>query len=205
MFNRIVSSLVWLSFLMGSSIPCRAQDLPVAVPLDFQIYNGVLALMKFPVSTPHILIANTTLSTACGEKSGNPVLINGCGMFGPPVSVKEVEKTAKESMPRMSQATWQDFTKQNSRSSELKDVFQSPWPHKMSGVDVPQTGAWNSPDGAMFFSRVGFDHDRKQALVYVVFFSYMKDVRTTGNFFLFASNEQGHWEPIGRLSQMESQ
>ena len=63
--------------------------------------------------------------------------------------------------------------------------------------------AWKSPDGAIFFSRVGFSTDHKQALVYVLFFSYMENVPTSGNFFLFQSNDAKHWEAIGRTTYME--
>lgn len=55
------------------------------------------------------------------------------------------------------------------------------------------------------FSRVGLNKEGTQALVYVLFFSYMTCVPTSGNFFLFQLNSPGEWDPIGRLTSMETQ
>ena len=183
--------------------PASAQDQASAIQLDLQIYNSVLAAMKFPLANARILIADTTLNTGCGDKSGNPVLLNGCGMFGPPATVAQSEENASIAMPEMSKLTWQNFTAQNAASEPLKDAFQTAWPHRMSSVDTPQTDGWDTPDGTVYFSRAGFDRQRKQALVYVLFISNMKDVPTSANFYLFAPDAHGAWKQIGNFTQME--
>jgi hypothetical protein len=204
MKSRIVRSC--LCVLLACALPAvRGQDKVSQISLDLQVYNAVLALMKFPIQSPHILIANTTLNSGCGEESGNPVLMNGCGLFGPPSTAGEVGGLVEKSMPQMAQITWRNFVQQSASSVKLQDSFQSPWPHEVSNLNVPGTGSWKSPDGAIFFSKVAFSDDREQALVYVLFFSYMKNVPTSGNFFLFQSTKAGRWEPIGRVPYMETQ
>jgi hypothetical protein len=205
MNSRIVRSCLCVLLLACVLPTVRAQDKVAPISLDLQVYNAVMVLMKFPIQSPHIVIADTTLNSGCGEESGNPVLMNGCGLFGPPSTAGEVGDLVEKSMPQMAQITWRNFVRQSASSVKLQDSFQSPWPHEVSNLNVPGSGSWKSPDGVILFSKVGFSADRKQALVYVLFLSYMKNVPTSGNFFLFQSTMAGQWEPIGRVAYMETQ
>ena len=58
--------------------------------MDYQVYDAVLDLMQFPVQNPHIVIADTTLNSGCGDKSNNPVRMNDCGIWSPESSAKEL-------------------------------------------------------------------------------------------------------------------
>jgi hypothetical protein len=205
MFQRVARFLLAVSFLATGLSTVGAEEKATPVSPETQIYNAVLALMKFPKQDAHILIANTTLNAGCGENSGNPVLMNGCGIFGPPTTAAELEPLLKNSMPQLAQATWQNLVEQSASSVKLEDHLQSPWPHAVVEVSMAGVSPWKSPDGMVFFSRVGVNKEGNQALVYVLFFSYMTGLPTSANFFLFQLNSPGEWDPIGRVTSMETQ
>jgi hypothetical protein len=138
---------------------------------ETQVDNAVLNLMKFPKDQPHILISSRTLNLGCGEKSGNPVLINNCGIFAPPTTAEALENLLKQQgMPTLSATTWLSFNHQNARSETLCDSFKTPWPHIVAEVSNSSSIPWKSNDGAIFLSQIGFNTDRTQAIVYVLFF-----------------------------------
>ena len=203
MLIQIVKFCLCTLILSGGSFVTDAQNNVASNSSDFQVYDAVLSLMQFPKQQPRILIVNTTLNSGCGEGSGNPVLMNGCGIFIQDSKPEEFRETLKQSMPKIDNATWTDFLHQTTSSIKLQDSFHSLWPHAVVDMKGANRDAWKSPDGAIFFSRVGFSTDKKQSLVYVLFFSYMENVPTSGNFFLFQSNDAKHWEAIGRTTYME--
>lgn len=203
MFRHLAKLSLCICLLAGW-LPIGAQDKVAPVSPDFQIYNGVLALMQFPKQDPRIIIADTTLNSGCGEGSGNPVLLNGCGIIAAS-AVAEVGTLVTKSLPQLSPTTWQDLFAQSTSSTKLHDAFQSPWPHAVVDISAPRSDPWKSPDGAILFSRIGWNKEHTQALVYVLFFSYIKGLPTSGNFFLFPVNSGSQWEPTGRVTYMETQ
>ena len=196
------ASLIGCLLLSPFSFAVQTED--AASAKEYQVYNAVLALMQFPKSDPRIIIVNKTLNTRCGDESGNPVLMNGCGIWVSPISTTEdTNQHLRREWPTMAQSTWVSFTTSNSSSGVLQDRLTSSWPHRLVDMSSQSAPDWKNPDGAIFFSRVGFDSEQNEALVYVLFFSYMKQVRTSGNFFLFRVNPGKNWEPAGRFTYME--
>jgi hypothetical protein len=203
-FVRTIS-LSALLMLSAGRLALGAQESAEVTATEGQVYEAVFDLMQFPKENPHVLIANTTLNSGCGERSGNPVLMNGCGMWGPPSSIQEVGKLLHHSWPQIAQATWHDLVRKSATSARLQDTLKVPWPHKVVDLasKIPPTEEWKFPDGVIFLSRVGLNVKRSEAIVYVLFFSYMEEVSTSGNFFLFRLNQNKHWEPAGRVTYMK--
>ena len=56
------------------------------------------------------------------------------------------------------------------------------------------------PGPAIFLSQVGFNQKKTQAIVYVLIFSYMDQITTAGDYFIFHLKKSGHWEPKGRVT-----
>ena len=204
MSRKITSALLWL-YVLATPLRATAQNNTAQSTEETQIYNAVFALMKVPKAEPKVLISSVTLNSGCGETSGNPVLLNNCGIFAPPTTADGLETLLRQQTPTLASTTWLSFIHQNARSETLSDQFKTPWPHVVAEVSNSSSSPWKAIDGAIFLSRVGFSTDRTQAVVYVLFFSYMPGVPTSGNFFLFHLDGSGAWQPIGRVTSMQTQ
>ena len=189
-------------FLVGSGFALGEQG--DATNSDFPVYNAVLALMQFPKPRPRIVINEKTLNSGCGESSRNTVLMNGCGIFGQGSTASEVGDDLQQSMPELDRAIWAHFTGQVTTSINLPDKFLSPWPHAVVDLNAPLADPWKSPDGVILLSRIGYNPDHTKALVYVLFLSYMQEVPTSGNFFLFQRTGKEPWQPVGRTTYIET-
>ena len=93
-----------------------------------------------------------------------------------------------------------------SKSARPRDAFLTPWAHKLAGTDVPEddTKDWKSPDGGFYFSRVGFNPPKTEAVVFVFFASYVNGVSSTGNYFMFGADEAKKWKLSGKFQYFES-
>jgi hypothetical protein len=197
---------LFLLLVLAANGPARAQGRAEVAQGEYQVYNAVLDLMQFPKRDAHIIIADTTLNRRCGGDSGNPVLVNNCGIWAPPSSAEEIFRLLRDSWPKLGKPTWDDLVSKSSTSSTLQDKLTTPWAHRL--VDVAHGAAeegWKTPDGAVFLSRVGLSGDSKEAIVYVLFFSYMDSVPTAGDFFIFRRDTPKSWSPVGRITYMQTQ
>lgn len=195
--------LVNLLIAGAFTMPAYTQDLKQAPFEVYDAYNTVLAGMKFPAVDAHIGIADTTLNTGCGETSGNPVLMNNCGMFIPPATADGIYAEARKAMPTLSPETWSDLVQQNRLSVHLKDNFLTPFKHRLSDLKSKASGPWAQPNAFLFLSNVGFDKKHNQALLYVQVFSYMSHVPTGGDLFLLTLTPNNKWQVDGRLTLIQ--
>ena len=179
------------------------QDLKQAPAEVYDVYNDVLAGMKFPVADPHAGIADTTLNTGCGETSGNPVLMNNCGMFIPPATANGIYDEAHKAWPMLAPETWADLVQQSKTSVHLRDRFVTPFQHRLSDLRSKGSGAWAQPNALLFFSNVGFNKQHNQALFYVQVFSYTPHVPTGGDLFFLTLVPGGKWQVSGRLTLIQ--
>ena len=189
------------------SLEARVGDSVEVRPEEYRAYNAVLGNVQMPKENAHALIIGTTLNFGCGEDSGNPIMLNGCGgMVMPPDTTKDVHQLLSENWPHLGESTWEDLEKQNSRSSKLQDSFETSWKHKLVGRDLPDEASkdWDSPDFAFYFSRVGLNEKKTEAVVFVFFASYMKGVPSTGNYFLLRMDKVKEWQLEGRVQYFVS-
>ena len=160
-----------------------------------------------PKANAHVLIIGTTLNFRCGQDSGNPIVLNGCGgMVMPPDTTEQVHELLRQNWPHLENSTWEDLEKQNSRSSKLRDSFETSWKHKLVGQDAPDEASkeWDSPDCAFYLSRVGLNEKKTEAVLFVFFASYMKGVPSTGDYFLLRINKTREWKLEGRVQYFVS-
>jgi hypothetical protein len=204
--QRILVIACWFFITIGAcpvlSTPL-ANTLPAVSEPEYRVYNAMLGLMQFQKKDLHMLIAGTTLNFKCGGDSGNPVLMNGCsGMRMPPEKLSDVMRLLQENWPSMETASWEDFAKENADSATLRDNFSTAWKHKVAPLDIPLSGEWASPDVTIFLSRVGFNVNQTEAVVYCLTFSYMDNVFTEGDYFIFRT-DRGEWQPKGRVTYVK--
>jgi len=194
--------------LLVASVAASAQTSPSAADdaavEDYRVYDVVLDQVELPKEDLHFLILDDTLNFKCGEDSGNPILLNGCsGMIMPPATTtpEQIGQFLRQNWPRLDKTTWEDFERRNANSAKLRDSFVTPWKHLLEGQDVPEDKSkeWDSSDGAFYFSRVGFNSKRTEALVFAFFASYMKGVGSTGYYFLMRRDTGKEWKLDGRL------
>jgi len=201
---RVKSLICCVTMMCFGAVLLYAQNKPEVSQSEYQVYDAVLQLMQFPIPKPYIVIADTTLNSGCGSGSGNPVLMNGCGMFKLP-PVDQTHTLLIKSCPQMEPSAWDDLVLQSKSSYFVQDSFKSSWMHKVADLAAMDSTTAKRKDGIVLFSSVGFSTDHKQALVYVLFLSYMKQVPTSENYFLFQLTQANKWKPIGRLRAMESE
>ncbi|MHB8755764.1 MAG: hypothetical protein ACYC92_12545 [Candidatus Acidiferrales bacterium] len=173
---------------------------------DYGIYNAVLNEVRFPKEAD-VLILDDTLDFKCGADSQLPILLNGCSpMILPPNTPKSIKQLLRESWPKMGKQTWDDFEKANSKSVKLRDAFITTCRHELAGEDIHSDDSKDSdsPSGAFYFSRVGFNPQRTEAIVFAFFASYTKNVRSTGDYFFLRLNKAKEWKLGGRVNEIES-
>lgn len=192
------------AFLLAAliSTPTHAQNQLEPSADENGVYEAVLGLMDhFPIEDPHVTIFGVTLNSKCGEAADPLPLANGCTfLWIKPDTASTVKKILHEEWGDLENSTWSDFEAKNAASVRLKEPLATPWKHKLIFPEDQPSKEWDSPNLTIFLSRVGFNQKKSEAVVYVLIFSYMDQVETAGDYFLFRIGKNGHWEPNGRVT-----
>ncbi len=184
------------------SLPVSSQNASEVSSDEYRVYEAVLGLMDhIPKEEPHVTLFSVTLNSKCGE-DGFPVpLANGCTfLWIKPDTAITVKRLLRTEWTDMENSTWSDFEEKNAASVRLHEPISTPWKHKLIGPGDEPSKDWESPDLSIFLSRVGFSQKKTEAVVYVLIFSYMNQVSTAGDYFLFRVDKTGHWKPAGRVN-----
>jgi len=208
-------SLLWLRSLGALSVIASlamssAQTAKVAEPVgkeDYAVYNAVLDGIQFPDANAHTLVADHTLNFKCGADSGNPVLFNGCsGMIVPPDTPQKIRELLNDGFAKMGALTWIDFEHKNMRSLKLQDSFVTSWKHMLDGPDIRADNSkeWSAPNCTFYFSSVGFNPEKTEAIVFVLLLSNMENVPSSGDYFLYRLESAKKWNPNGRVQYFAS-
>ncbi len=184
------------------SIPAKAQNQRESSSDENGVYEAVLGLMDhIPIEDPHVTIFGMTLNSKCGEEAYPSPLANGCTfLWMKPDTANSVKKLLHEEWGDFENPTWSDFEAKNAASVRLQEPIATPWKHKLVFPGDGPSKGWESPNLTIFLSRVGFNQKKTEAVVYVLIFSYMNQVETAGDYFLFRIGKTGHWEPNGRVT-----
>jgi hypothetical protein len=196
-------SAVLIFVTVGISVPARTQDRQALSSDGNTVYEAVLALMdRMPIEDPHITIFGMTLNSKCGEEAGPYIpLADGCTfLWMKPDTANSVKRLLRDEWKDFESSTWSDFETKNAASVRLREPIATPWKHKLIFPEDEPSKDWDSANLAIFLSRVGFNQKKTEAVVYVLVFSYMDQVETAGDYFLFRIGKGGHWEPNGRLT-----
>ena len=179
-----------------------SQNQPEPVPADYKVYEAVFDLMdRIPKKDPHVTISDVTLNSKCGEADSDLPLVNGCSfLWMKPDTASSVKQLLREEWPDLDDSTWADFETNNVASVRLREPIVTPWKHKLIEPGDGPEKDWESPDMTIFLSRVGFNKQKTEAVVYVLIFSYMDQVATGGDYFLFRKSKAGIWNFAGRLT-----
>ncbi len=203
--SSFVLLMVLAAFLL---LPCEAQSPPAGplladpVPGEYYaIYDAILGNVKLPKKEALGGIYSKTLNLKCGEESGNPVLVNGCGgFFMPPDGIEEVHTMLRQSFVPFSPSTWDHFQATNQLSATLTDGFHTNWKHKLVGQSSPDEGSKGAQEDCLFFfSQPGVSSDGREAIVFVLMFSYIKHVPSTADYFLLRGGDSRGWRIRDRL------
>lgn len=198
---RFLTPAALLVTVLGTiSLPCWAQQ-PEVSQDEYRVYDAVLGLMdQMPKPDLRVTIFNLTLNGKSGE-AAYPVLANGSTfLWIKPDDAKSVNNLLRDQWGETDSATWADFVEKNAESGHLKEPISTPWKHKLVGPGDEPTKDWQSPDLTLFLSRVGFNRDKTEAVVYVLMFSYIDQLSTEGDYFLFRLSKTAKWEPNGRVT-----
>jgi hypothetical protein len=202
MKHKLRSFSAALIFITLISIPVKAQNQRESSSDENRVYEAVLGLMDhFPIEDPHVTIFGMTLNSKCGEEANPSPLANGCTfLWIKPDAANSVKRLLHEEWPDLENSTWSDFEAKNAASVRLQEPIATPWKHKLIFPGDEPSKDWNSPNLTIFLSRVGFNQKKTEAVVYVLIFSYMDQVKTAGDYFLFRIGTAGRWEPNGRVT-----
>jgi hypothetical protein len=198
----LVIAALLLVFEVGTPIVLCAHTGPSASPEEYKVYEAVFGLMdQIPRQDLHVSLWNMTLNSKCGEDDSGVPLANGCSfLWVKPDDANSVKRLLRTEWQRLDNATWSDFEAKSAASVHLQDPIVTPWKHELVGPEDNSREDSQSPDLAIFVSRVGFNQKKTEAIVYVLIFSYMDQVSTAGDYFLFRLNKAGRWEPNGRVT-----
>jgi hypothetical protein len=193
-----------LSMIMLGAIspPVWTQSQREASPDEYRVYETVLGLMDhIPKEEPHVTVFDVTLNSKCGEDAYPSPLANGCTfLWMKPDTANNVKQLLRAEWTDMENSTWSDFEGENTESVRLHEPISTPWKHKLIGSGDEPSKDWESPDLTIFLSRVGFNQKKTEAVVYVLVFSYIDQVATAGDYFLFRIDKTGRWKPSGRVT-----
>lgn len=173
---------------------------------DYAVYNALLDEVNLPKQND-VLIVDDTLDFQCGADSHLSILLNGCSpMVLPPNTPEAINELLVRNWPKMEKETWDDFRFVNSKSVKLRDAFTTTCKHELIGDDVHTDNLRksDSPSGAFYFSRVGFNAQKTQAIVFVFYASYGEHVGSTGDYFIFQLSKGKRWKLSGRVNEIES-
>lgn len=188
---------------LGMSSPrAEAQKLPESSLEEYKVYEAALELMdQIPKKDPHVAIYYATLNSKCGEEAYPAPLADGCTfLWIKPDTPARVKELLREDWADMEDSTWADFEARNAESAQLHEPITTLWKHKLIGAGDKPSEDWDSPDLTIFISRVGFNQKKTEAVVYVLIFSYMDNVSTAGDYFLFRTDKKAHWICHGRVN-----
>jgi hypothetical protein len=203
MKRQIFRLIPFLLAMLGAvSLPALPQNEREATREEYRVYEAVLGLMDhMPKEDSRVTIFNITLNSKCGEDANPAPLVNGCTfLWMKPDNANSVKELLRKQWANMEYSTWSDFEESNAASALLHEPISTPWKHKLIGPGDEPSKDWESPDMAIFLSRVGFNQKKTEAVVYVLIFSYMDQVATAGDYFLFRMDKTGHWKPSGRVN-----
>lgn len=189
------------------SIPVRGQNLPVVSSSERQIYEAIFDLMDhIPKEEPHVTVFGVTLNSKCGQAAYPAPLFNDCTfLWAKPDTAQTIERLLREELPDLKSDTWSDFVAKNQTSAVLKEPLATPWMHKLIAPGDDASKDWDSPDMTIFLSRVGFSRNQNEAVIYVLVFSYLDNISTAGDYFIFRQTRSGSWEPKGRVTYLEKE
>ncbi len=200
----LLTLLLVCSMWLQASVPPSPEDHGKGEKQS-AVYSALLNMLRFPKSRSVIWISELTLNRGCGDHSGNPVRFNDCGMFSPPSNVDGIHRELIAQVPTLDGSTWSDLLSVTRSSGQVR--LTTPLRDNFAVVNLENPGGAGAqkPDGIALLSQVGFNKSEDEALVYIMFLSYMDPIPTGGDLFVFRfDHKENHWGPAARITLMQT-
>lgn len=174
---------------------------------EYQVYGAVLDFFAAKNIAQHPLVANRTSTFECGSPH-NGMSMGGCnGLQGSNETPQQRMRVVQRDLPDLQASTVADFESKNAKTAWVDAKVPTKRKYLMFGLSHsdPIPPGWEHAD-FFYFSRVGFNTTRTQALVHVSFMSGTNAADSGGKYILFR-NVNGRWEREGSSAvwQLESQ
>lgn len=158
---------------------------------ELSIYAMVLDTSpKFgPSSRP--LIADSTSTFSCNKTSCNGFLIGRCnGMRGEGETISDRMSFVKRDIPELQEKTISSFVEQNQKCANINSKIPTTSNyHMFSDPEIPKEWKYSY---LVYFSRVGFNPEHTQALLYVGLAS-ATDAKNSHGYHFILTKLSGKW------------
>jgi hypothetical protein len=164
-------------------------------PQEYSVMGVMLDGFQKDGLASHPFVADRTSTFECSAGC-NGLAMAGCnGLRSNGETPKERLAIVKRDLPAVEQTTLSDFEFKNKHCSEIANKIPSRSSYFLFGSDHVEKlpSGWEHPD-FFYFSRVGFNEHRTQALVHVSFMSGTNGADSGGKYFLLMK-QNGKWEP----------
>lgn len=203
--SRASRNLLLLTLSFSICQPGFGQKEPPTPAKAYPVYNALFNIMRMPKTDARIVIANATLNDKCGQDTGNQALVKGCGLWSAPQTEDSTHAEIQQKWPQLQASTWTDFATKSHTGTRLHDAeLKSSWQHQSRNLFVTSPTDWKSPDGIILLSSAGFNTEKNQAIVYVLFLSYVDPEPTSGTYFLLQLDPSKQWQVTGRITAMKT-
>jgi len=163
-------------------------------PEEYAVYAAVVTQFSANGLIDRPMISDRTSTFQCG-RSCNGMLVGKCsGMRAEDESAKQALERLSKQAAELKKETTEDFEGKNQECAQIKELLPLDVPYYMfsqsTAEDSPK--AWRHPD-YLYFSRVGFDPQGTQALVYLALMSGT-DGKRSGGTYVLAAKEGTAWK-----------
>lgn len=158
---------------------------------ELSIYAMVLDTHPKLGPSSHPLIASSTSTFSCDKENCNGFLIGRCnGMRGEGETVSDRISFVKRDIPELHEKTLSSFIEQNQQCVSIRSRIPTATNyHLFNDPQIPKDWHYSY---LVYFSRVGFNPEHTQALIYVGFVS-ATDARKSQGFHFILTKVSGKW------------
>lgn len=176
----------------------KSAAMTTAEPEEYLVYAVILDSLQKSGKAPHPLVANRTSIFACDSSACNGFHMAGCnGLLGPDETPESRMEVVKRDLPKLDAVAATRFIEMNQKCSIVRDQIPAASKYYLfspkEGPKLPPD--WQHPD-FVYVSRVAFDANLSQALVYAGVMSGTDERKSTGAYY-FLRKQRGKWSIQG--------
>ena len=163
---------------------------------EYAVYAALIDQLLLHGKTGRLLLGDRTLSFECDGEKGSAINVGGCsGMRTKEQTPRQALDQVRRSLLRIHSSTLEDFERKNQKGLPLENRFPLKVDYVLYGERHPEGPEkdWGTPDFAVYLSRVGFNQDQTEALVYVAAVSWT-NAQLSGGDYVLLDNKQAKWK-----------
>jgi hypothetical protein len=164
---------------------------PAVSSEEIAIYATVLDTLPWLGPSSRPLIADSTSTFSCSKASCNGFLMGSCdGLRNEGETIADRMSLVKRDIPVLQAATASNFVGLNQACASIKSKIPTAADYRLfSDQKIPENWKYSY---LVYFSRVGFNAEHTQALVYVGLVSSTNSKNSGGNHFILKMSS-GKW------------